>query len=65
MDLWFILIAIFVIGLLIVFFGMAGKRRVTRAVGLTCLVVALVIAAVMIFLNHTLPVMSEVFKFNF
>lgn len=65
MNLWFILIAIFVAGLLIVFFGMAGKRRTTRAVGITCMIIPLVIAAIMLFINNTAPVMSEIFKFNF
>jgi CHASE2 domain-containing sensor protein len=65
MNLWFMLIAIFLIGLLILIIGMAGKRRIARAVGLTSIVIVLVIAAVMIFVNHVVPVAGEVLKFNF
>jgi len=63
MNEWLLYIIIFVIGLLFLLFGMASRRKMLRAVGLTSMVLMLIIAAVLIFVNKQSFVLSEVFSF--
>lgn len=63
MNIWLLLIIIFLIGLLILITGVTAKKRLARAVGLTSVLIVLIIAAVLIFVNKDIPVASEVFKF--
>ncbi len=63
MNVWLLYVILFVIGLLFMLFGLGSRGRIIRTVGITAMVVILIIAAVIIFVNGQIPDVNEVFSF--
>ena len=63
MNVWLLYIIIFLIGLLFFIIGVIARKRVARTIGITSMIVILVIAAVLLFVNGVKFIPSEVFGF--